>query len=523
MKRVIGIDLGTTNSAVCLVEGGVPTTVPNDRGGRTTPSVVAFKDGGERLVGSPAKAQAVMNAPRTIFGAKRLIGRRWDDEAVQDALPLLGYEVVPDQDSDGLMVRVPGVGDLRPQEISAVILHALKMDAERFLGDTVTDAVITVPAYFSNAQRDATIRAGEIAGLNVRQIINEPTAAALAYGMRNKHWHRVAVYDLGGGTFDVSLLEIRTDVIETLSTAGDTWLGGHDMDDRIVDWLADGFEEEHGIDLRLFPHALQLLRTAAETARIELSTSLDASVILPFVVVGPNGPLSLETSISRAELEDLVGDLIDQTEAPVHRALGDAKLQPADIDEVILVGGTTRMPAVRRKVEELFGRAPNHSVHPDEAVAMGAALQAEAVGGTMHVPMLLDVTPLTLGVGIVDNKVVPMVPRNTTVPVTREEPFTTVVDYQAVIQFDIVQGEEPEADRNELVGSFILAGIEHAIRGVPTVVVSFELDVSGLLRVTARDSATGAEVHYKVEHSALMTPAQVREAKQRFSESFREA
>ena len=505
MAYVVGIDLGTTNSCAAVVEGGEPLVIESAEGTRTTPSVVAVTRNAERLVGPVARRQAITNPDNTVFSIKRLMGHKLEDPEVQRTHALVPYRIVPARNGDAY-VRLAGT-DYAPQQISAMILAKIKADVEARLGAEVTQAVITVPAYFNDAQRQATKDAGKIAGLEVLRIINEPTAAALAYGLDKKGEETIAVYDLGGGTFDISILHLSDGLFEVKSTNGDTHLGGDDFDARIIDWLVQGFSAEHGIDLRTDRLALQRLKEAAEKAKIELSSLLHADINLPFIAAGPQGPLHLSATLTRAKFEGLVADLIEATAAPCRRALADADVTAKDIDAVILVGGQTRMPAVQALVRDLFGREPSKAVNPDEVVAAGAAIQGAALAGGLSNVLLLDVTPLTLGVETQGGSMVPLIPRNTTVPATRSEIFTTAIDGQDTVEVHITQGERPLARDNKSLARFHLDGIPPAPRGVPQVEVSFTLDANGILHVSARDCALGRSQHVTVTPSSGLSEA----------------
>ncbi len=493
MSKIIGIDLGTTNSCVAVMEGGAPKVIFSAEGRNVTPSVV---DPVDRVVGDVAKRQMVLKPKRILFSIKRLMGRRFKDKSVQDDLKLLPYTVKEGKEGTAV-VEVDGK-TYTPQEVSAMILQKLKADAESYLGDKVTQAVITVPAYFDDAERQATKQAGEIAGLEVLRIVNEPTAAALAYGLDKKHAHTIAVYDMGGGTFDVSILELGDGVYEVKATNGDTHLGGDDFDQKIIGYLADEFKKENGIDLRSDPQALQRLKESAEKAKIELSSSTEAEINQPFITQGPNGPLHLTMKLTRAKLEDIVGDLITKSFKPAADALKDAGLKAADINEVILVGGMTRMPKIVEEVGKFFGKEPNKSVNPDEVVAIGAAVQAGVLGGDVKDVLLLDVTPLTLGIETLGGVATPLINRNSTIPTKKSQVFSTAADNQTQVEIHVTQGERPMAADNKSLGRFVLDGIPPAPRGVPQVEVTFDIDASGILSVTAKDNASGKTQSIKI-------------------------
>lgn len=492
MGRIIGIDLGTTNSVVAVMEGGDPVVIPSSEGENLIPSVVAVNSKtNERVVGKVARNQAVVNPTNTIFSAKRFIGRKFKDAEVQDAMTKTPYEITAAPNGD---VRIKMAGtEYSPQEISAMVLQKIKSDAEAFLNETVSQAVITVPAYFNDSQRQATKDAGRIAGLEVMRIINEPTASCLAYGLGNNKDGIVAVYDLGGGTFDISILEIADGVFEVKSTNGDTYLGGDNFDERIIDWLADEFKKENGIDLRLDRQALQRLKEAAEKAKKELSTTLTAEINLPYITADASGPKHLTVTLSRAKLESLVADLIDKTIAPCRLALKDAGISANEVDAILLVGGMTRMPAIVEAVKKFFGKDPSKGVNPDEVVALGAAIQAGVLGGDVKDILLLDVTPLTLSVETLGNVATPIIERNTTIPVRRSQIFSTAADNQTQVEIHVMQGERPMAVDNKSLGRFVLDGIPPAPRGVPQVEVTYDIDANGILNVSARDKATGRE------------------------------
>src|SRR4051812_15180405 len=503
MAKVIGIDLGTTNSCVAVMEGGKPKVIENVEGARTTPSTVAFTKDGERLIGQPAKRQAVTNPDNTIFAVKRLIGRRFDDPITKKDTELVPYKIVKGQNGDAWVQA--GGKDYSPSQISAFILQKMKETAEAYLGETVTQAVITVPAYFNDAQRQATKDAGQIAGLEVLRIINEPTAAALAYGLDKEDGKTIAVYDLGGGTFDVSVLEIGDGVFEVKSTNGDTFLGGEDFDARIVNWLADRFKAKENIDLRTDRLALQRLKEAAEKAKIELSSAATTEINQPFITArmegGTTTPLHLVETISRADLEKLVEDLIERTMEPCKKALKDAGLDAKDIADVVLVGGMTRMPRVRERVKEFFGREPHTGVNPDEVVAMGAAIQAGVLQGDVKDVLLLDVTPLSLGIETLGGVFTRMIDRNTTIPTKKSQVFSTAEDNQNAVTIRVFQGEREMAADNKVLGQFDLVGIPPAPRGVPQIEVTFDIDANGIVNVSAKDKGTGKEQQIRIQAS----------------------
>ena len=506
MSKIIGIDLGTTNSVIAFLSGGKPEVIANAEGGRTTPSIVAIDDKGQELVGVPAKNQAVTN-PDTIYSVKRLIGRKWDDKEVQRDKDLLPFEMRKSK-SGGVEVKMNDKW-YTPQEISAKILAKLKKDAEAFIGSDVTQAVITVPAYFDDAQRKATKDAGKIAGLEVERVVNEPTAAALAYGLDSKKDEIIAVYDLGGGTFDVSILEIGDGVFEVLSTNGDTHLGGDNFDQKIIDYLAEEFKKENGIDLREDKTSLQRLKEAAEKAKIELSSSENSEVNVPYITADSSGPKHLKISMSRADLEKLVGELIDATIEPCKKALADAKLKTSDINEVLLVGGMTRMPAVQKKVQDFFGKEPNKSVNPDEVVAIGAAIQGGVISGDVTDITLLDVTPLSLGLETLGGVMTKIIERNTTIPTEKKQVFSTAADNQPAVDIHILQGEREMAGDNKTLGNFVLDGIPPAPRGVPQIEVTFAIDANGILNVSAVDKATGKEQKITITASTGLTEDEI--------------
>jgi molecular chaperone DnaK len=508
MGRIIGIDLGTTNSVVAVMEGGEPVVIPSAEGSRLVPSVVAFNPkSGERLVGQVARRQAVVNSENTIFSIKRFMGRKFSDPEVQKAREILPYHVGEAPNGD---VRVyMGGKEYSPPEISAMILAKLKSDAEAYLGEPVTRAVITVPAYFNDSQRNATKDAGKIAGLEVLRIINEPTASSLAYGLDKKGDETIAVFDLGGGTFDISILDVGDGVFEVKATNGDTFLGGDDFDQRIIDWVAAEFMRQEGIDLRGDRQALQRLKEAAEKAKIELSSVMETEINLPFITADASGPKHLSIILTRSKLEQLTEDLIERTIGPCGRALEDAGLKPQDIDEVILVGGMTRMPAVQEAVRKFFGREPHKGVNPDEVVAIGAAIQAGVLGGEVKDVLLLDVTPLTLSIETLGNVATAIIERNTTIPTRKSQIFSTATDNQSEVEIHVVQGERPMASDNKSLGKFTLDGIPPAPRGVPQIEVTFDIDADGILKVSAVDKATGRSQHITITASSGLTEEEV--------------
>lgn len=510
MSKILGIDLGTTNSCMAIIEGGVPRVLENKEGARTTPSVVAISKSGERLVGQLAKRQSVTNPENTLYSIKRLIGRRYDDPEVQRDKKVLPFKII----QSGVGVKVVMAGkEYTPQEISAMVLQKLKTDAEEKLGEKIEEAIITVPAYFDDSQRQATKEAGEIAGLKVRRIINEPTAAALAYGLDKKKGQKIAVYDLGGGTFDISILDIGQDTVEVKSTNGDTHLGGDDFDQRIIKWILDEFKKDQGIDLSRDPLALQRIKEAAEKAKIELSTSLETEINQPFITSDASGPKHLVMKLTRAKLEELVRDLVEATLEPCKKALADAKMDVKDIDEVVMVGGMTRMPLVLQTVEKFFGKKPNLSVNPDEVVAVGAAVQGGVLQGEVRDILLLDVTPLTLGIETLGGVMTPLINRNTTIPTSKSQIFSTAADGQTSVEIHVLQGERPMAADNKTLGRFILSGIPPAPRGVPQIEVTFDIDANGILNVKAKDKATGKEQSITITASTGLSKDEIERMK----------
>jgi len=508
--KILGIDLGTTNSCMAIMEGGSPKILENKEGNRTTPSIVAINKTGERLVGLLAKRQAVTNPTNTLFSIKRLIGRRFEDTEVQRDLKTLPFKIK--QSGAGVKIEMSGK-DYTPQEISAMILAKLKADAEEKLGEKITEAVITVPAYFDDSQRQATKEAGEIAGFTVKRIINEPTAAALAYGYEKKKGQQIAVYDLGGGTFDISILDVAHDTVEVKSTNGDTHLGGDDFDQRIINWIIDEFKKQEGVDLSKDPMALQRVKESAEKAKIELSTAQETEINQPFITTTADGPKHLVMKMSRAKLEEIVSDLVEKTLEPTKKALSDAGLKTSDIEEVLLVGGMTRMPLVQKTVEKFFNKKPNMTVNPDEVVAAGAAVQAGVLQGDVKDVLLLDVTPLTLGIETLGSVATPLIERNTTIPTSKSQVFSTAADNQPSVEIHVLQGERPMAADNKTLGRFILDGIMPAPRGVPQIEVTFDIDANGILNVKAKDRATNKEQHITITASTGLSKDEVERMK----------
>src|SRR2546426_11596592 len=509
MAKVIGIDLGTTNSAMAYMEGGEPTIIPNAEGGRITPSVVAFTKTGERLVGQLAKRQAITNPENTIYSVKRLMGRRFTDPEVQRTIKMVSYKIQP-APNGGVEIVLGGGRKLTPPEVSAMILQKIKTDSEAYLGDKITQAVITVPAYFDDQQRQATKDAGQIAGLEVLRIINEPTAAALAYGLDKKKDEVIAVYDLGGGTFDISILQLGEGVFEVKATNGDTHLGGDDFDQRVIEWLIEEFKKDQGIDLRNDRMALQRLKEAAEKAKIELSSTMQSEINLPFITADQSGPKHLVMTLTRSKLEQLVGDLVEKTIPPVQQCLKDADVTAADIDEIVLVGGQTRMPLVQDTVKRVFnGKEPHKGINPDEVVALGAAVQAGVLKGEVKDVLLLDVTPLTLGIETLGGVRTPLITRNTTIPTSKSQIFTTASDGQTQVEIHVLQGEREMAADNKSLGRFILDGIPPAPRGVPQIEVTFDIDANGILNVSAKDKASGKEQKITITATSGLTKDEV--------------
>jgi molecular chaperone DnaK len=507
MSKILGIDLGTTNSAMAIIEGGQPKVLENKEGMRTTPSMVAISKTGERLVGQLAKRQAVTNPQNTVFSVKRLIGRSWSDTEVQSDKATLPYELI--QAGEGVKVKI-GDKEHTPQEVSAMILQKLKADAEEKTGEKITEAVITVPAYFNDAQRQATKDAGKIAGLEVKRIINEPTAAALAYGFDKKKDQQIAVYDLGGGTFDISILDVAADTVEVKATNGDTHLGGDDFDKKIIDWIIAEFQKENGMDLSKDQMALQRIKEAAEKAKVELSTSTETEINQPFITQGADGnPVHLVMKVSRAKLEELVGDLVDKTMEPVKKALEDSGFKVDEIEEVIMVGGMTRMPLVQKKVEEFFGKKPNLTVNPDEVVAIGAAIQAGVLQGDVKDVLLLDVTPLSLGIETLGGVCTKLIEKNTTIPASKSQVFSTAADNQTSVEINVLQGEREMSGDNKTLGRFILSGIPPSPRGMPQVEVSFDIDANGIVNVKAVDKASGKEQSITITASSGLSKEEV--------------
>ncbi|MFH1744823.1 MAG: molecular chaperone DnaK [bacterium] len=506
MSKILGIDLGTTNSAMAIIEGGKTRILENAEGNRTTPSVVAISKNGERLVGQTAKRQAVINPENTVFAVKRLIGRKFNDPEVGKDIDVVPYKIV--KAGEAVKVKM-GDKEYSPEEISAMILTKLKTDAEAKLGEKITEAVITVPAYFDDSQRQATKDAGRIAGLDVKRIINEPTAAALAYGFEKKKGQQIAVYDLGGGTFDISILDISSDTVEVKSTNGDTHLGGEDFDQKIIQWIVDEFKKDQGIDLSKDPLAKQRIKEAAEKAKIELSTTNETEINQPFIATDENGPKHLVLKLSRAKLEELIYDLVEKTMEPCRDALKDAGMDAKEIEEVIMVGGMTRMPLVQKKVKEFFGKEPHLGVNPDEVVADGAAVQAGVLQGDVKDVLLLDVTPLTLGIETLGSVATPLIERNTTVPTSKSQIFSTAADGQASVEINVVQGERPMAADNKTLGKFILDGLPPAPRGIPQIEVSFDIDANGILNVKAADKASGKEQKITIAASSSLSKEEV--------------
>ncbi len=510
MGKILGIDLGTTNSAMAIMEGGKPKILENAEGNRTTPSVVAISKNGERLVGQAAKRQAVTNPENTVYAVKRLIGRSFSDKEVQQDLETVPYKIV--KSGESVKVQMNGK-EHSPEEVSAMILSKLKADAEAKIGEKITEAVITVPAYFNDSQRQATKDAGKIAGLEVKRIVNEPTAAALAYGFEKKKGQQIAVYDLGGGTFDVSILDVSEDTVEVKSTNGDTHLGGEDFDQVIIKWILDEFKKDQGLDLSNDPLALQRIKEAAEKSKIELSTTAESEINQPFITTDENGPKHLVMKLTRSKLEELVGDLVEKTLVPCREALKDAGFESKDIEEVIMVGGMTRMPLVQQKVKEFFAKEPHLGVNPDEVVSIGAAVQAGVLQGDVKDVLLLDVTPLTLGIETLGGVSTPLIEKNTTIPSSKSQTFSTAADNQPSVEIHILQGERPMATDNKTLGRFMLDGLPPAPRGVPQVEVSFDLDANGILNVSAKDKASGKEQKITITASSSLSDEEVEKMK----------
>jgi molecular chaperone DnaK len=511
MPKILGIDLGTTNSAMAVVEGGEPRIIENKEGGRTTPSVVAVTKNGERLVGVVAKRQAITNSKNTIFSIKRLIGRKFSDPEVQRDKQLLPYEIR--ERSDGGVEVKMGEKWYTPPEVSAMILQKLKQDAEEKLGEKIEEAIITCPAYFDDSQRKATKVAGEIAGLKVRRVINEPTAAALAYGLTKKKNHQIVVYDFGGGTFDISILDVGEDTVEVKATGGDTHLGGDDFDQKIIDWLVESYKKDEGIDLSKDPLALQRIKEAAEKAKIELSTTLETEINLPFVTSDASGPKHLLYKLSRAQLERMVDEYIQRSIELVKQTLKEANLKPEDIEEVVLVGGQTRMPKIQQELKKLFGKEPNKEINPDEVVAIGAAIEGGILQGEVRDVLLLDVTPLSLGIETLGGVNTILIPKNTTIPTSKTQIFSTAADNQTSVEIHVLQGERPMAADNKTLGRFILDGIPPAPRGVPQIEVTFDIDANGILNVSAKDKATGKSQSIRIEGSCGLNKEEIERMK----------